>query len=210
VTLLGSGFQGAGISVNTELRTLTVRDFPENIAAIEDAIRRLDQPAAAEPQIELHLYVLIGSNDSAAQHSAPPELTDVLKELRSALRYSSYALMTAGVQRTRAGRGIEGSGVAENKLLGVTPPDGKPIFYSYELRGITVHPSGDRDSIDVDNFDFQMRVPIVMGAQTQYQAVGFHTPVTLRGGEKIVVGTTSMGDKALIVVVTATVVRNAP
>ena len=211
LTLLGSGFQGAGMSVNEELRTLTVRDFPENIAAIDEAIKRLDQPVAADPQIELHLYVLIGSNEASAQHPVPAELTDVVKQLQSTLRYSSYGLMTSGVHRTRPGRGVEGSGVAETRLLGMTAqPDGKPILYSYKLRGITVHPSGDREAIDIDSFDFQMRVPIGIGAQAQYQSVGFETPVTVRAGEKIVVGTTSMGDKALIVVVTATVSRNVP
>src|ERR1044072_6029227 len=43
---LGSGFKGASISANNEFRTLTVRDFPENLASIEEAIKRLDTPAA--------------------------------------------------------------------------------------------------------------------------------------------------------------------
>jgi len=35
---LGSGFKGAGISANNEFKTLTVRDFPENLATIEAAL----------------------------------------------------------------------------------------------------------------------------------------------------------------------------
>src|SRR5688572_12824915 len=45
VRQLGSGFKGAGISTNAEFKTITVRDFPENIATIEEAIKRLDTPA---------------------------------------------------------------------------------------------------------------------------------------------------------------------
>src|SRR5207244_12564707 len=39
---LGSGFKGATIEGNTEFKTIVVRDFPENIAAIEEAVKRLD------------------------------------------------------------------------------------------------------------------------------------------------------------------------
>src|SRR2546423_15097856 len=42
--LLTSGFKGAQVSASNEFRTIIVRDFPENIAAIEDAIKRLDVP----------------------------------------------------------------------------------------------------------------------------------------------------------------------
>ena len=44
----------------------------------------------------------------------------------------------------------------------------------------------------------------VKTGEIQYQNVGFETPVSLRDKEKVVIGTTTMGDKALIVVVTAT------
>ena len=33
VSLLGSGFKGATLNVNNQLRTITIRDFPENLAA---------------------------------------------------------------------------------------------------------------------------------------------------------------------------------
>src|SRR5829696_7037259 len=52
VKLLGSGFKGADLSVSSELKTITVRDFPENIAAIEEAIKRLDKAAEVSPDIE--------------------------------------------------------------------------------------------------------------------------------------------------------------
>src|SRR5438876_4338293 len=64
VKLLGSGFKGADLDVNTELKTITVRDFPENIAAIEEAIKRLDHAAAPTPDIEFKISVLIGSKSA--------------------------------------------------------------------------------------------------------------------------------------------------
>jgi hypothetical protein len=208
VKLLGSGFKGADLSVNQELRTITVRDFPENLAAMEDAIKRLDQPAAQLPDLQLRISVLIGSKTPLPNGSVPEELGPVVKQLETTLRYAHYGLMTTTVHRTKVGTGIEGSGVAEPTLLGLKAEQSRPIFYSYHLRGITVNSATDRSSIAIDNFSFSMRVPIDVGnGSIQYQSVGFETPVAVKDGEKVVIGTTTMFDKALIVVVTATVNR---
>src|ERR1044072_6686975 len=48
---LTSGFRGATVSANADFRTISVRDFPENIAVIEEAIRRLDTPEATRPRL---------------------------------------------------------------------------------------------------------------------------------------------------------------
>jgi hypothetical protein len=209
IKLLGSGFKGADLSVNNELHTITVRDFPENLAAIEGAIERLDHAEADSPDIEMKISVLIGSKTPlAGAASVPDELSPVVKQLESTLRYAHYGLMTATVQRTKPGNGINGSGVAEPTLLGMTVKEGLPIMYTYRLRSITMT-AGERPSIDIENFEFSMRVPISVGGPqpTQYQSVGFETPVSIRQNEKVVIGTTTMGDKALIVVVTATVAQ---
>src|SRR5438477_60690 len=57
ITPLGSGYKGALIMLNDDLHIITVRDFPENVAAIEEAIKRLDVPQAARPQINIETQV---------------------------------------------------------------------------------------------------------------------------------------------------------
>lgn len=204
VKLLGSGFKGSGLSVNQELHTITVRDFPENVAAIEEAIKRLDRVEIA-PDIELKVSVLIGSKTPITAAAVPEELEPVIKQLQSTVRYSHYGLLTATVHHTRPGNGIENSGVAEPALLGMTVKEGNPIFYSYNLRQISLS-AGERPSLNVETFNFSMRVPVATGnSGVQYQNVGFNTPVSIRSNEKVVIGTTTMGDKALIVVVTANI-----
>ena len=201
IRLLGSGFKGADLSVNEELKTITVRDFPENIAAIEEAIKRLDRAAPATPDIEFKISVLIGSKTALNAASIPDDLEPVVKQLQSTLRYSHYGLMTANVQRTKAGMMLRGSGVAEPTLLGMTPNQERPVFYDYNMTHITTTDTG----VDIERFAFSMRVPIaIKSGEISYQNVGFETPVSLRDKEKVVIGTTTMGDKALIVVVTAT------
>ena len=96
---LTSGFKGAGITPNTEFRTLTVRDFPENLATIEEALKRLDTPGAPQPNIELHMHVLLASNMGGGGLDVPAELKDVLAELRGTLNYKNYELAASVVQR---------------------------------------------------------------------------------------------------------------
>ena len=73
-------------------------------------------------------------------------------------------------------------------------------------QNLRIEGPADRPTLDVEKFNFSMRVPIdIGGGSIQYQSVGFETPVSVRQAEKVVIGTTTMRDKALVVVVTAKV-----
>ncbi len=209
IRLLGSGARGSAVDVNSQLKTITVRDFPENLATIEAAINRLDVPAAVSTDAEMRVWVVIGSKSpiNGAQ-SLPEDLEPVIKELRSTLRYSNYALMAATVNRVARGIMVEGSGVAEPEALGMTAKPEQPILYTYRLRSPEIMASTGRQALSADSFAFSMRIPIDVGKGViQYQSVGFDTPVTVRDKEKVVIGTTTMGDKALIVIVTANITK---
>ncbi|HKY03748.1 MAG TPA: secretin N-terminal domain-containing protein [Blastocatellia bacterium] len=209
IRTLGSGFKGATVVANVQFRTLTVRDFPENIAVMEEAIKRLDTPEAARPSIEFRIHVLIASNSAGAPAEFPSELGDVVKTLQGTLKYKNYGLMTSSIHRTQEGpSGISNKGVAESKLFDVNTPQGNPIFYNYGIRSITLDSAASgAASLRLGRFDFEMRIPLNLGTSIQYERVGFETPVTLREGEKVIVGTTTMGDKGLVIVVSAKIMR---
>lgn len=202
--LLGS--PAGVISANQEFRTITVRDFPENIVIIEDAIRRLDTPEPVHPDLELRVHVLIGSNTSSGQEELPADLRDVVKQLQETLRYKSYGVMASAVHRTKEGsQGVSNKGVAESKLFSINS-QGNPIFYDYSMAPISLETSASTPGIiQIGTFRFGMRVPVNVGAQTSYEPTGFSTPVTVRAGEKVVVGTTTLGDKGLVIVLMANV-----
>jgi hypothetical protein len=201
---LASGFKGATMSVDRDFRTLTVRDFPENIAAIDEAIKRLDTPQAPRPDIEFNVHVLIASTAAGNREDYPAELADVVTQLKSALKYKSYTLMTSGIHRAKEGGGqLENSGVAESNLFSSVPTPPNPIFYNYSLDSISIDSGSGAPTVQVGRFRFNMRVPLNLGAQVQYENVGFQSPVGLRQGEKVVVGSTTMGNKGLVVVVSA-------
>jgi hypothetical protein len=135
----------------------------------------------------------------------PDDLASVVKQLQSTLRYSHYGLLAANIQHTRSGDGVEGSGVAQSKLIGIPTSAERPVFYNYKLRNITTDQGTDRQSVSVQSVNFGLRVPIRVSKDMVYQSVGFETPLTIREGEKVVIGTTTMGDRAVIVVLMATV-----
>jgi len=209
IRLLGSGAKGAAVDVNSQLKTITVRDFPENLATIEAAIKRLDIPASASTDAQMRVWIVIGAKSPIADaQSLPEDLEPVLKELRSTLRYSNYALLAATVNRVARGIMVEGSGVAEPAALGMSVKPDQPVMYTYRLRQPAIVTLNDRAALSTESFNFGMRIPINVGnGAMQYQNVGFDTPVTVRDKEKVVIGTTTMGDKALIVIVTADITK---
>ena len=207
---LGSGFKGATISTNNQFKTVTVRDFPENIAAIEEAIKRLDTPETPSPDIEFTVHIMIASNSDMSGSELSPELAPVVRQLQSTLRYKNYVQMTSAIHRGKEGSNpASNTGIAESKLLGVTTPQGNPIFYNYSLSRIVLDGPTTSPKVQVGQFQFSMRAPLVMGndGTIAYENIGFTTPVAVREGEKVVVGTTSMGDKGLIVVLSAKVLK---
>ena len=158
--------------------------------------------------IPLRTWIVIGSKTPIPNaQSLPEDLEPVVKELRSTLQYSHYALMAANVSRVSRGIQAENSGIAEASSIGMAAREGQPIVYSYRMREPTIVKNGDRSAVSSAGFRFAMRFPIDTGKGIQYQDVGFETPVTVHDKEKVVIGTTTMGDKALIVIVTADIMK---
>jgi hypothetical protein len=149
-------------------------------------IKRLDTPEVPRPDIEFSVHVLIASNSASDKESYPAELGDVVKQLKSALKYASYKLMTSAVHRAKEGpAGVANSGVAESNMFSSVPTPPNPIFYNYSLESITIDSASGAPTVQVARFRFNMRVPLTNGAQVQYENVGFQSPVGLRQGRKL-------------------------
>ncbi|HEX3559560.1 MAG TPA: secretin N-terminal domain-containing protein [Pyrinomonadaceae bacterium] len=206
---LTSGFKGAVVSPNDEFRTITVRDFPENIAVIEEAIRRLDTPEPARPAIEFRVHLLVASNDDAVTNRYPAELSDLVKQLQSSLGYKNFSLMGSQIVRSKEGRGdSDNRGVADLRLAGDSPANKNPVFYEYNLSSITLDNAGGQARVQVGEFKMDMKVPLSLNAgSVTYESVGFKNPVSLREGERVVVGTTSIADKSVVVVISVSTMK---
>ena len=202
---LGSGFKGAAVSANSEFKTITVRDFPENLVTMEEALKRLDVPVAPRPNIEMHMYVLLASNSSAyttpANAEVPAELKAVLTQLRDTLSYKNYELATTIVQRlTETQRGLHGRGTTDISRS-PNPAEGVTLPYEYSINSVTLTPSSTgAQTLQIGEFTFSTGLTsgTKIDNRTQVQ-----TTLNLRDGEKVVVGTATLGERALIVVLTA-------
>jgi hypothetical protein len=202
---LGSGYRGATVSANRDFRTISVRDFPENIAAIEAALKRLDVPEAPRKDVELRLWVLVASNAEGAAGRFPEDLQEAVGALKATLTYRSYSLASSFVQRVRDGaRGIHGEGVTE---LAPAPSagevqkkaGGKAMQLEYQINVLSLEPGENGPAtVKLDGF----ALSLVGDGRAQLK-----TDVTLRDGEKVVVGTSTVQDKGLVVVVSARVIR---
>jgi len=197
---LGSGFKGAGISANNEFKTLTVRDFPENLATIEEAIKRLDTPAAPPSSVQMHMHVLLASNRVGGTPAGeiPAELKDVITELRGTLTYRNYELVTSILQRlTETNRALQGSGLAQ---IPGAQSNLTTANYEYFVNQLSFVPSASgAQTIQIQDFSFTM---VGEGIRGKLQ-----TALNLRDGEKVVVGTATINDRALIVVLVPKIVK---
>ncbi len=199
---LGSGRRGAVIDASRDFKTLTVRDFPENLATIEAAIKRLDVPAPPASDIDIRLFVMLASQTpDGADTDLPPEIRGAAQQLRSAFGYKSFRLLTPIMQRSREGHApTRGSGEISGTTLGSLSEPNANLRYGYEIRSIarTSEPGG-ASQIDLTGFEFEM--------SGRLGNARIASNLSLNPGEQVIVGSASLNKTALILILSATVVK---
>jgi hypothetical protein len=195
---LASGIKGTSLVDGGEFHTITVRDFPENVSAIDDAIRRLDVVRPPKPDVELFIRVLIAAPGGTSQY--PGELEPVVKQLHATLSYRSYYQVASITHRIKAGSGAKGKGVTV-----INPPvssEATTLNYSYGFEDVNLAPSTSSGPTMVQI----RRLSYWTGGKVLGEAE-IATGLTLREGQKVVVGTASLKDRAMILVLFARVVK---
>lgn len=195
---------------NRQLKTITVRDYPENISAISDAIKRLDVPEVTKPaeipvDIEFNLHLIAASLAAGEKTAFPPALEPVLAQMRAALKFTNYRYLTALTNRIKNNGRIQATGIISAPF----PILGKNIKsnYSYEVRQVlTIVDAAGKHAFLLAGFKFNLSVPVEnTDGGYSFRDAGIHTELNLRDGETAVVGTANVGssDEAIILVVTA-------
>jgi hypothetical protein len=207
VSPLGSGFKGAKLTPNNEPPSITIRDFPENIATIEEAIKRLDTPLppkpaeAVLPDVEIYGYVLIASQAVEGGSDYPKAIEDVVKQLQANLNYKNYRLLTTVVQRTKLGGQVSSSGMASLTDKSVIST------YNFEIRRVMpVNKEGELSQLSLDGISLRLQgMPSPDGQHIGNATI--NTELRIRDGEKVVVGTASLRDKALVLILTTKILK---
>src|SRR5262249_18813826 len=153
--LRGLSSHGGGDQVvpNDILHIVTVRDYPENIAVMEDALQRLDVPEPAPANLDVRLYLVATSKTPVEKGSLPQGLEAVINQLQSTLKFPGYRYITTILNRTRDGGVVESTGNT-GTLFSIPVNTSQPTFYQFKsLVGLTKNESG-KQSVYLSTFNF--------------------------------------------------------
>jgi hypothetical protein len=167
------------------LRVLSVRAPKEIMPAIEDTIKRLDVPSANR-DAELTIFILLASDQ--ADGPVPPGLQSVVNQLKTVLSYKNYQLVDTLIAH------VSESGPAN--LRGSVTIASMPVFYNFQ--------SGFR----IERPEAKPPILRLRGMRFGFQPGGrdeltVSTDVDVPQGQQVVVGKATMGDRAMILVMTS-------
>ncbi len=194
------GFMGI-VRPNTEMHALAVSATANSMSAIEDAIKRLDVPAAAPQNIDLTVYLVAGDNgDAAGAAPLPKELNSVVEQLKNNFPYKAYTLWDVLTMRARTGQPV-----TTNSMGGYGDSIGtaRSIRVSTRLQIQSTTIAGD-GTIRINRLQTNHKVTGGMVSADP----GINTDVDIKEGQKVVVGKQSTGpNQALFLVLMARVVQ---
>jgi len=185
------GVFGYGIRADRDLHVVAVSAPAEAMSAVEDAIKRLDVPAAAPKDIDLVVYMIVASDQAAAGGPLPSELDPVTGEIKKIFAYKNFRLLDSILLRTQPGNRATANGIAADRM---------PFnSYSFAVVPSAVTEDANGRLIRLDNLELGLHGP-------GDRVAAIHTEITVREGQRVVVGKSNMGaDQSLILVVTAKV-----
>lgn len=192
-----------GAIANREMRTISIFGSPEDVAAMENAIKRLDVPPPPTENIELTAYLLVASEQSGAKNT-PAELDGVIKQLKGVFPYQGYRLLDTLMVRCRSGREGEANGMAPSN-----PEDVNKTLYQLRFRSVTLIPDSAGKRIRIDGLRLGAKMPVRTSSNNfTYIDTGINTDLDVREGQKVVVGkaTVDSSNNALFLVLTARIV----
>ena len=196
----------ASVRPDSEMHALAVETaIGPSMAAIEEAIQRLDVPSAGSKNIEMTAYLLIGGETAGTEPGAmPKELDSVVAQLKNAFAFKSYRLLDILALRTRVGLRASTSSVGRPMQTG-TNMSSPMTQFRISSAGI----GSDETTVRIDGLNLSIRIPVRSGSgdQFNFSDVGLQADVDIKQGQKVVIGRVSVAESALFVVLTAQVVN---
>jgi hypothetical protein len=207
---LSSFEKGSQINSDRSFKTITVRDYPENVTVIERALTRLDVPEKLPANLEFQLHIITASRSGKATEQMPKNLAPVVTELQKTLQYSNYHYVTTLFNRVQDGKEIETQG-----SMVLNPAIIDKSFYNYKLTDIELGTDeANNEMVQVKRMVFGLRTPTIIQIRDgkenrEYVNASILTGLSLREGEQVVVGTANIGnsDDAVILVVSVKKVK---
>jgi type II secretory pathway component GspD/PulD (secretin) len=189
---------GASVTADEKMMVVTLNGPRSLVDAAEAAVKQLDVPSAAQKDVDLTVYFVVGSDEATPTGSPiPPDLQSTVAALKQTFPFKSYSLLDALSIRSLAGSAAEVSG----RLSGNRITD-------FSVRSVTVEPEGT--TLKLERVRAHLRVPMTEGGKTNYVDTGIDAElVGVKEGQKLVIGRSSLegSGKALFLVLIARVAQ---
>jgi len=188
---------GVDTRVDQQLKVITVSGKRSNVSTAEEAIKQLDVTGAAQKDVDLTVYFVLGS-DSQMGSAIPAELQSTVATLKSTFPFKNYGMLDILSLRTRAGVQASTSGqLSQGRLT------------SFSVNSAALQ--GDGTMVQLNNLHAGLRIPVIdKEGKTTYLDTGLHTEVVdVKEGQKLVVGRSSLNgpDTAVFLVLIAKVAQ---
>jgi len=199
------------VKADSKLRVIAARGTEEELAAVETALQKLDMPPVLGRDVEVTGYIVAASPKPGLKDGIPKEIESAVAQLGQVLSFKSFALVDSIVIRTREG----GTGQTEGtlKLDGAKGGD-----YKLVLDAVRIVSKPDLPSIiRIDGIKFWATAPVFWetvegGDKKSYKILSrakIETDVSMKEGQKVIVGKTSMEgvEGSLVLILTAKVLE---
>ncbi len=194
---------GAGVVPNRELRVITVNGPTAVVAAIEEAVKKLDAPPPQLPNIELTGYLVVASLQSSGGGPIPADLQPAVNQLKGVLQYQGFRVVDTLLTRTAQSGSVELRGLTSSGGV-----EGQRPAYEFKVGRAS---EGQNRVVRLTGMSLNLKIPQVVkgSAHIQFHEANIRADVDIREGQKVVVGKTSFDvpDTALILILTAKVVN---
>ena len=173
-----------------------------------------------DTNLDTQLYLILATNREAEDGRMPAVLQPVVTKLRDTLGFKHYSLAASFLNRVKHNGTLEMTWVGGPLLAPSQSPMGNPSFNEFTARVRFDKDANGREVIQMNEFRFGSRVPIVTAQATttnastsapsafpviSYQPVGLRTDISMTEGVPVIAGTLNVGPSgdAIIVVVSA-------
>ena len=186
---------GAMGTENTQMRAIAVTAEKGPMVVIEEAVKQLDTPAAAPKNIELTVYLVVGTDTEGIGSAVSKELESVATQLKGAFPFKNYRQVDQIEVRTRTGeRASTSSDGGNGNNMGAA------VRTNFAIRAAGLAPDGS--TVRLDGMEASIRW------SDMDHNLNLSASVDVKEGQKVVVGRIGVAhDQALFVVLTTHVIQ---
>jgi hypothetical protein len=195
----------AGVAANPEIHALAVTAPQDAMRSIEEAIAKLDVPAAAPKNFDFTVYLVVGTEaENIISAGVPKDLDGVIAQLKGAFAFKNYRLLDVLTVRARGGQTVNTRSSGGSVQLSSVS---KQVNSTFSIRSASLVPDGA--TIRLDRLSCQSKVPIeISPGNYSDETLSLDTDLDIKEGQKVVVGRMGMSSQqAMFVVLTVKVVQ---